>query len=182
MSRFHFSCECKMQMTPSCDSFMTAVDSLHCSWGRNLVTPIRRPNLLSDSLNIGSIIQRAHQSYRQMVSVVIEGEMSELCVCLCLCGTDTETALGDGLIFSILLSFLLYLFCFFICFHLPVCEPSPLSALCVLLPFILFIILFCSLVHCLASLSFELFFLFEHFLLHLLFFFMRRVCSSWKQR
>lgn len=25
-SHFQFSCECKMQMTPSCDSFMTAVD------------------------------------------------------------------------------------------------------------------------------------------------------------
>ena len=64
MSRFHFSCECKMQMTPSGDSFMTAVDSPGCSQGGNPVTPIRRPNLLSDSLHIGSIIQRAHQSYR----------------------------------------------------------------------------------------------------------------------
>lgn len=64
MSRFHFKCECKMQMTPSGDSFMTAVDSPGCSQGGNPVTPIRRPNLLSDSLHIGSIIQRAHQSYR----------------------------------------------------------------------------------------------------------------------
>lgn len=58
---FYFSCECKMQMTPSCDSFMTAVDSLHCSQGRDPVTPIKQPTLLSDLLHIGSIIQRAHR-------------------------------------------------------------------------------------------------------------------------
>lgn len=62
MSRFHFGFECKMQMTPSCDPFMTAVDSRRCSLRRDPVTPIRRSNLLSDLIHIGSIIQRAHQS------------------------------------------------------------------------------------------------------------------------
>lgn len=76
-----------MQMSPSGDFFMTAVDSQRCSRDRDPVTPIRRPNLLSDSPHIGSIIQRAHQSYREMASAVIEGEMFKLCVCLC--ETDT---------------------------------------------------------------------------------------------
>lgn len=71
MSRFQFSCECKMQMTPSCDSFMTAVDSLHCSQGRDPVTPIRQPNLLSDLLHIGSIIQKAHQSCTHFSSTLV---------------------------------------------------------------------------------------------------------------
>lgn len=83
--RFHLSCECKMQMTPSGDSFMTAVDSQRCSQYRNPVTPIRRPDLLSDSLHIGSIIQRAHQPYREMASAVIEGETLKLCVRVRMC-------------------------------------------------------------------------------------------------
>lgn len=83
MSRFHLSWECSMQMSPSGDFFMTAVDSQRCSRDRDPVTPIRRPNLLSDSPHIGSIIQRAHQSYREMASAVIEGEMFKLCVCVC---------------------------------------------------------------------------------------------------
>lgn len=98
MIRFHLSCECKMQMTPSGDFFMTAVDSQRCSQYRNPVTPIRRPDLLSDSLHIGSIIQRAHQSYREMASAVIEGETLKLCMCVCgcacMCEIDTETAFG----------------------------------------------------------------------------------------
>lgn len=80
MSHFQFSCECKMQMTPSCDSFMTAVDSRHCSQGRNPMTPITQPNLLSDLLHIGSIIQKAQQSYGWIVSAAIEGEMPKVCV------------------------------------------------------------------------------------------------------
>lgn len=79
-SHFQFSCECKMQMTPSCDSFMTAVDSRRCSQGRNPMTPITQPNLLSDLLHIGSIIQKAQQSYGWIVSAAIEGEMSKVCV------------------------------------------------------------------------------------------------------
>lgn len=37
------------------------------------MTPIRRPNLLSDSLHIGSITEKAHRSYREMASAVIVG-------------------------------------------------------------------------------------------------------------
>lgn len=140
VSRFHLSCECKMQMTPSGDSFMTAVDSQRYSQDRNPVTPIRRPNLLSDSLHIGSIIQRAHQSYREMASAVIEGEISKLCVCAYV--RQTQRQGGDALIFPTLLFFMLCLP--FLPLNLPI-----LSSTCTLaLPtFILFIILFSQVHH-----------------------------------
>lgn len=44
------------------------------------MTPITQPNLLSDLLHIGSIIQKAQQSYGWIVSAAIEGEMSKVCV------------------------------------------------------------------------------------------------------
>lgn len=62
-THFQFSCECKMQITLSCDFFMTAVDSLHCFQGRNPMTPITQANHLSDLLHIWSIIQKAQELY-----------------------------------------------------------------------------------------------------------------------
>lgn len=46
------------------------------------MTPIRQANHLSDLLHIGSIIQKAQQSYGYIGSVLIEGEMCQSCVCV----------------------------------------------------------------------------------------------------
>lgn len=162
MSRFYLSCECSMQMSPSGDFFMTVVDSRRCSRDRDPVTPIRRPNLLSDSLHIGSIIQRAHQSYREMASAVIEGEKFKLCVCVYICETDTEAILGHIPIFPTLLFFMLRLH------FLPLNLLSSTSAL--VLPSFILSQVHCFFTHLIAlhlPIDSYLFVLFENFLLSL---------------
>lgn len=101
-----------------------------------------------------------------------------VCVSLCLCETDNQTALGDAPVFSTLLFLSLSLPFLppLIYFYLPVHQPSPPCVHLIYHPFLLTSTSPLHLRHSsplsqkpIASLSLDLSFLFEHFLLHLLF-------------
>lgn len=174
--RFYSSCKCEMQMSPSGDSFMTAVDSLRCSQGSSPMTPIRRANLLSDWLHIGSIIQRAHQidglSWDRKRHVVVVFVW------------DTKAALGDALWYFVHPPHL----------PLPTLTSHLLSSARIYHnsdPLFWSLLLDYHAFHlngtytfnpyhiyCLTSLSFDSFFLFEHFLNNLNFFFMSHTSSK----
>lgn len=135
MSRFHLSCECKMQMTPSGDSLWLLLIP-RAALRAGTLWPPSDAQIFSVTRLILVPLFKEHTSHRDRRP---QSWLRGRCVCvLRLYESDTETALGDALFFSLsCFSCSLYLFCLLFYFYLPVHHLTRPCVHPIYVPFLL---------------------------------------------